>query len=264
MAEDAPPSLSQGQMMEKIMRERYEKDKKLDDELNMIPLFMTDTPRCGPCFLPADLCVFGLTHPCPWMPHVFSQESDAYKSLKAIMEETPVAQRAQTYKESGNEALKLGRREDAIAYYSQAIELQPDDAALLSVLFANRAQAQLSLGNHGRALADSQAALDAQPNNIKVCVAHTLLQVDCVVCSIARPSPLRLVHLRLRVSCHHCPTPIAGPLPRCHGRLGPEKARRRQSAVPAGVGVRPQAHRPEPLVRGDPCRAATRDCGATR
>jgi hypothetical protein len=40
------PRLTQGQMLEKLMREKAAKEKKIDDELNQIPLFMdNDVPE---------------------------------------------------------------------------------------------------------------------------------------------------------------------------------------------------------------------------
>lgn len=97
MSEDTcEAKVTSGQMAERLLRERFEKNKKIDDELNQHPLFMTDVPAQG-------------------------AESEAFQSLQAIIAETPPAELATNLKNSGNEAFALGRTrwDDAIAYYSQ-------------------------------------------------------------------------------------------------------------------------------------------------
>ena len=69
-------------------------------------------------------------------------------SSKALQDETTPLERAQEFKESGNTAYKIGksRWNDAIIYYTQAIEEECEDVKLNSQLYANRAQVHLSLG----------------------------------------------------------------------------------------------------------------------
>ncbi len=46
-ADEDAPKMTQSKLLEQLTRERVEKDKKLDDELNQIPLFMTNEPAPG-------------------------------------------------------------------------------------------------------------------------------------------------------------------------------------------------------------------------
>ncbi|CAL0321329.1 unnamed protein product [Lupinus luteus] len=72
-------------------------------------------------------------------------------------------------KEKGNEYVKLGKKHysDAIDCYTRAINQNVLSDSENSILFSNRAHVNLLLGNHRRALTDSQEALKLNPSNIK-------------------------------------------------------------------------------------------------
>eukprot|EP00455_Lapot_gusevi_P011167 TRINITY_DN15134_c0_g1_i4.p1 TRINITY_DN15134_c0_g1~~TRINITY_DN15134_c0_g1_i4.p1 ORF type:complete len:380 (+),score=74.23 TRINITY_DN15134_c0_g1_i4:54-1193(+) len=130
--------------MEALMRKRYEKARKDEEELNQHPLFATAFPEAG-------------------------KENDAFKALKALIDETPPEELAENLKNSGNEAYRMGRDrwEDAIGYYSDALDKKCSDEKLNSVIFSNRAQVHLSLGNYGHALSDAKCAIERDNRNGK-------------------------------------------------------------------------------------------------
>ncbi|KAE9589931.1 putative 43kDa postsynaptic protein [Lupinus albus] len=72
-------------------------------------------------------------------------------------------------KEKGNEYVKMGKKHysDAIDCYTRAINQNALSDSENSILFSNRAHVNLLLGNHRRALTDSQEALNLCPSNIK-------------------------------------------------------------------------------------------------
>ncbi|KAK7267469.1 hypothetical protein RIF29_20143 [Crotalaria pallida] len=72
-------------------------------------------------------------------------------------------------KEKGNEYVKMGKKHysDAIDCYTRAINQKALSDSENSILFSNRAHVNLLLGNHRRALNDSQEALKLCPSNIK-------------------------------------------------------------------------------------------------
>lgn len=78
---------------------------------------------------------------------------------------------AEHFKSQGNDCVKRGKKyfNDAVEYYSQAIEQGSSDSVANSVYHCNRAQVQLLLENYGRAISDCEKALELDPTNIKAC-----------------------------------------------------------------------------------------------
>lgn len=72
-------------------------------------------------------------------------------------------------KDKGNEFVKMGKKyyKDAVDCYTRAIDQKSMDAVCTSVLYANRAQVNLLLGNNRRALIDAQQAIELNKANIK-------------------------------------------------------------------------------------------------
>ncbi|KAL3676038.1 hypothetical protein R1sor_025986 [Riccia sorocarpa] len=72
-------------------------------------------------------------------------------------------------KEEGNAFLKKGKKHytDAIDCYTRAIKTNLKDPGMNSVLYGNRAQVNLLLGNYGRAVDDADEAIKLNPSNIK-------------------------------------------------------------------------------------------------
>ncbi|PKA59416.1 Serine/threonine-protein phosphatase 5 [Apostasia shenzhenica] len=72
-------------------------------------------------------------------------------------------------KEQGNSYLKLGKKyySDAIDCYTRAINQKALSNSDQSIIYANRAQVNLLLGNYRRALEDAEEAINLCSNNIK-------------------------------------------------------------------------------------------------
>lgn len=107
------------------------------------------------------------------MPSNASEHSDMV-ALQALNDETTPKERALSFKEQGNRALQTGMKQrkkfylrQAIESYTEGINLEFDDAHLKSVLYSNRAQANLVIGNYRNALFDGQDAIRFNEQNIK-------------------------------------------------------------------------------------------------
>ena len=95
-------------------------------------------------------------------------------AINALIEESTPEERAFTFKEQGNRALKTGLKQrkkfflrQSIEQYTEGINLQCSDAKLHAILFSNRAHVNLLLGNYRNALIDAQDAIRFDPGNIK-------------------------------------------------------------------------------------------------
>ena len=126
--------------LEAVLRARYEKAKRMDAEINEIPLFATNEPVAG-------------------------EMSMMHQSLQSILNECDPNEIAGNLKKSGNECYALGKERwpDAMAYYSQAIDAKPTDNILLASLYSNRAQVHLVMGNYGKCVADAKVANEIDP-----------------------------------------------------------------------------------------------------
>jgi small subunit ribosomal protein S7e len=93
-------------------------------------------------------------------------ELEAIRSLQR--EETP-EEIAENYKQSGNEAFKLGKSRygDALRYYDLALEQKCDNATLNATVLSNRAQVHIALGNYGHAITDCTNAIKIDSKNFK-------------------------------------------------------------------------------------------------
>jgi len=95
-----------------------------------------------------------------------------FEALQAMIQDVPPVERANAFKESGNEAYKLGktdkvRYQHALIYYSQALDMKCDDHNLNSQIHSNRALVHMTMGSFGRCVADCKQAIELNPNNIK-------------------------------------------------------------------------------------------------
>ncbi|KAI9106078.1 heat shock protein sti1 [Phlyctochytrium arcticum] len=70
------------------------------------------------------------------------------------------AMTAEDIKKQGNEAFSAGQFDDAIKYFSQAIELDPTN----HVLYSNRSASYASLKNYQKALEDAEKAVEIKPD----------------------------------------------------------------------------------------------------
>jgi len=68
--------------------------------------------------------------------------------LQMVHEDGTPEERAENWKEHGNDSFKLGKEQgyrDAVQFYSQALDVRLNDNAKNSLLFTNRAAAHLQL-----------------------------------------------------------------------------------------------------------------------
>lgn len=87
-----------------------------------------------------------------------------------IYDETTPLERAQTFKENGNEAFKAKTPlalQNAAVFYSRALDEKFDDDKLRALLLSNRAQCQIGLQNYGHGLEDCERALALDPACVK-------------------------------------------------------------------------------------------------
>lgn len=73
---------------------------------------------------------------------------------------------ADQYKAKGNDAFKVKNYTEAIAMYSKAIEIEPKGVAA-GALYSNRAASYSALGQHEKALADSDLCISCRPDWLK-------------------------------------------------------------------------------------------------
>jgi hypothetical protein len=95
-------------------------------------------------------------------------------AMQALIDESTPEERAASFKEQGNRALRLGLQQrkkfylrEAVDQYGKGLELRPNDAALAATLYANRAQANLLLGNDRAAMLDGLDAVRADAAHVK-------------------------------------------------------------------------------------------------
>lgn len=101
-------------------------------------------------------------------------------AINALIEEQTPAERAESHKNQGNEALKTGLKHrkkfyfrEAITAYSKGLDEHSGDSRVESLLLSNRAHVHLLLGNDRNALEDSLAALKLDGHNQKACYRAT-------------------------------------------------------------------------------------------
>ncbi|CAG8516836.1 5122_t:CDS:2 [Paraglomus occultum] len=123
------------------------KPDDLARELNKIPLFMTELPE---------------------------EDNDAMVALQSLIYDGPAEEVAENFKNQGNDAFKSGPEhyQDAITYYTKALEAQCNDMKLIEIIYVNRAAVNLELQlnlleNYRRVLNDCAQALKLNPKNVK-------------------------------------------------------------------------------------------------
>ncbi|ORY01014.1 hypothetical protein K493DRAFT_98637 [Basidiobolus meristosporus CBS 931.73] len=135
------------------------------EEMNKIPLFMND--------LPED-----------------SEENATLLALQSLAYDGTAEEVAENFKNQGNDCFKEGKHkyQDAIKFYTQALETDCGDKELMATCYTNRAAVNLALENYGRVLNDCAAALGINPRNVKalyrsaraLCALEKYLEaIDC-------------------------------------------------------------------------------------
>jgi tetratricopeptide (TPR) repeat protein len=74
---------------------------------------------------------------------------------------------AENFKTQGNEHYAAKSWQDAIIYYTRALDEKCDNTKLNVACYTNRAAVNLELGNHRRVLTDCAAALQLDPTSTK-------------------------------------------------------------------------------------------------
>eukprot|EP00667_Euglena_gracilis_P011926 EG_transcript_12202 len=126
---------------------RANPDLTIDSFERECPLFMTDVPS-DPALIEKNPALAAMQH----IIHV---------------DQTP-QEIAEQFRDRGNEALKMATGvvgwRTARALYTDGLRQEGVSPELRRILFANRAQAELNLGNHGRCINDCVQSIKIQPS----------------------------------------------------------------------------------------------------
>ena len=137
-----------GDIFDLIDEEQWKQEAQTDEQIqNMLethPFFMDSAPLPG-------------------------EENPYYDAMMALKEDESPLTIAENFKESGNLAFKKGptRYQDAITYYTNALDANCTDNSLNSVIFCNRALVQLSLKNYAKTVDDCNKAIVLDKDNVK-------------------------------------------------------------------------------------------------
>eukprot|EP00879_Flechtneria_rotunda_P026899 GHRR01028743.1.p1 GENE.GHRR01028743.1~~GHRR01028743.1.p1 ORF type:complete len:282 (+),score=86.70 GHRR01028743.1:112-957(+) len=103
-----------------------------------------------------------------------AEEHPDYIALKALAEESTPKERAESFKNQGNNKLRIGLKaknrlllREAVDCYDKGLALKCTDSQINLALYNNRAHVDSLLGNWRSAFNDSQSALAIDPHNIK-------------------------------------------------------------------------------------------------
>ncbi|CAG8497278.1 16244_t:CDS:2 [Acaulospora colombiana] len=122
--------------------ERRKFEDTLLKEIDKVPLFMTELPE---------------------------EESESLAALQSLLYDGSPEEIAENFKKQGNECFKEGktRYQDAITYYTKALETNCKDNKIIEACLANRAAVNLELGNFRKVLTDCAKVIRSNPMNVK-------------------------------------------------------------------------------------------------
>ncbi|CAG8446253.1 13567_t:CDS:2 [Acaulospora morrowiae] len=122
--------------------ERRRPDSTLLDEIDKVPLFMSRLPE---------------------------EENDSLAALQSLLFDGPPEEIAENFKRQGNECFKEGRTkyQDAISFYTKALETNCSDNKIIEACLANRAAVNLELGNFRKVLTDCAKVINLNSTNVK-------------------------------------------------------------------------------------------------
>lgn len=119
------------------------------------------------------------------------------------------AETAENFKNQGNEYFRAKRYKEALGFYRQGLQVEPEDAKLKETLYLNSAACNLELHNYATALHEARDALALNPRSVKALyrAARGFLAISRVqdargCCELALeldPSNTELVRLQERV-----------------------------------------------------------------
>lgn len=124
--------------------------KSTDDimkELNRLPFFMTELDELD-----------GL-----------GGENTNLEALKSLAYEGEPHEIAANFKVQGNDAYKAKQYKTAVQFYTQGLDVECDDDAINTALYANRAACNLELKNYRRCIEDCKLVLKLDDKNVKAC-----------------------------------------------------------------------------------------------
>ncbi|KAI8381258.1 uncharacterized protein BYT42DRAFT_299116 [Radiomyces spectabilis] len=140
---------------EPLRSEFYMDPNNLDKEFEKVPLFMNHLPE---------------------------EENDTLSALQSLVYDGTPEEIAENFKNQGNDCFKAGKYkyQDAITFYTRAIDTDCADKKITEACLANRAAVNLELGNYGRVLRDCAKCLEMNPRHVKALYrsARALLALD--------------------------------------------------------------------------------------
>lgn len=95
------------------------------------------------------------------------EDNETIQALQSLAFEGTPDEVASQFKEQGNDYFKGKRYKEAIQFYTQAIDANPTDKALLESIYSNRAASNLELQNFRQTLRDTSETLKINPRNTK-------------------------------------------------------------------------------------------------
>lgn len=95
------------------------------------------------------------------------ESENIIEALQTLQADGSAQEVADNFKTQGNNAFHKKDYQNAISYYTRAIDAQCDDSVLNSALKSNRAAVNLKLGNNRKVLRDCAAAIGDNPKNLK-------------------------------------------------------------------------------------------------
>jgi len=95
--------------------------------------------------------------------------NETAQAIRAMIQEEDPVNRAQHLKVSGNQAYQIGpeRWNDAVIYYTQALECECGDDSVDAIIYANRAQVNLKLKKYYACIADCERSIERKVDHIK-------------------------------------------------------------------------------------------------
>lgn len=88
------------------------------------------------------------------------------------------AKKCEAYKEEGNELIKQQKWKEAEAKYTEALNLDPFNKKLNSVIYSNRALTFMKRGEKVKALQDLNKSLELDPNYMKSLIRRAELNME--------------------------------------------------------------------------------------
>lgn len=88
------------------------------------------------------------------------------------------AKKCEAFKEQGNELIKQKKYKEAEGKYTEALNLDPFNKKLNSIIFSNRALCYMKTGDKNKALQDLNNSLELNPNYMKSLVRRAEINME--------------------------------------------------------------------------------------